>query len=301
MASPFGVDSDLRLVDDLSQASLQRSSADLLDQGVASLGDRDDQERRSVGLTTLSDDVSTDKINDDVRVDAEGPEVVPPLHTLRQHAKTKVDFGLLRDHVRESLGDVSDDVVAAYDEYLNTLISDQDRQVGDDETIIEMTTQNQRIVPPYPIIPWGSNLGLSAEDAQSVLLSARFKQALLKLQARRLRISTIVYLKSRMSIKVIKARMARRFWSAFIWEHPRDSRALLPIIVSSLRILVDSPNGIPTMVQNSSRLILTNSVSKCACNVRLLCLGIRSRMVAQSVQTESFFVVFALHSQIPIW
>ena len=181
MASPFGLDGDLRFVDEQGQAVLQRSSADLLDQVAASLGDRDDQERLPVGSTTLSDGVSTDKNKNDVLVDASESGAIPPLQTLRQHAKTKVDFGLLGDHVRASLGDVSDDVVAAYDEYLNTLISDHDRQVGDDGTIIEMTTQNQRAVPPpFPLIPWGSNHGLSAEDAHLMLLTRRSAKMLYK-------------------------------------------------------------------------------------------------------------------------
>ena len=60
MASLFGIDGDLRLVDDHGQASLQRISADPSDQGVACSGDRDDQERLSVDSTTLPDGDSTE-------------------------------------------------------------------------------------------------------------------------------------------------------------------------------------------------------------------------------------------------
>ena len=185
MASLFGIDGDLRLVDDHGQASLQRISADPSDQGVAGSGDRDDRERCSVDSTTLSIGDSTDKNQNDVLFDATRLETVPSLETLRHDTRSTVDFGLLRDHVRESLGDVSEDVLAAYDDYFDLLVSGYNIQAGDDETIIEVTTENQRTVPPYPIMQWGSNLGLSAEDAQSALLSARFKHALLKLQVRR--------------------------------------------------------------------------------------------------------------------
>ena len=90
MASPFGIDGDLRFVDEQGQAVLQRSSADLLDQVAASLGDRDDQERPSIGSTTLSDVVSTDKNKNDILVDATSPGAIPPLHTLRQHAQARL-------------------------------------------------------------------------------------------------------------------------------------------------------------------------------------------------------------------